>query len=173
MHLQHHLECRVSIISTALELRVLAIRLVAIQLRNPRNIRRDQDPRRTQQAQHDLMTLMEVRPLLLRIHEARDKSSRVGDGELQGRCSGSLVVTGGVVRVPREDARNGSVHARGHEEGHAVLHLGVCSDADDCVADDGDGERGEHDWAAQSDSIAKERHDDREECRDRVWDDCP
>lgn len=87
------------------------------------------------------MALPKLRALFLLVHETRHKASTVCDCELQSRGRGALVVACRVVAVPGQDTRDGGVHARRHEERHAVLHMRVRAAADDAVADDGNRER--------------------------------
>lgn len=84
------------------------------------------------------MAFMELRALLVRVDEGCDETAAVGDHELESGGGCALVVAGAVVGVPDQHRRYRGVHARGHEEGHPILDLGVrdADVGDDSVAND-------------------------------------
>ena len=173
MHLHDHDKVWVPIIALTLKLCILAPRLVSVNLPHPRHIHGNpinkvstkwedmryleknlQHPSRTKQAQNNPVTLMEViRLLTLLVRETRHEPTRIRNRQLQRRRGSALVVARAVVAVPREDTRDSCIHACCHEERHAVLNLWVGRLADDAVADDGDGEGAQHDWAAEGKAV--------------------
>jgi hypothetical protein len=96
------------------------------------------------------------RRIARRVDKRSHKPATISNGKLHGRRRCPLVVASGIVRVPDQNARHAGIHTCRHEEGHAVLDLGVGDVGDDRVADDGDGDGEEHDDAAEFEAVGYE-----------------
>ena len=88
------------------------------------------------------------------------KASAVGNGQLQGRGGRPLIMAGGVVRVPHENARNTAVHSDGHEARHSESHLGRGHIRNHRVADDRDGQGEEHNDPAKPQPVGYKCYED-------------
>ena len=116
------------------------------------------------------MTLLEIGlGLGLRIHKASHKPPTIGNGKLQGRRSGALVMAGAIVAIPRQHARHRSVHARSHQERHAVLDLCVVAHGNDAIPDNSNGKREQHNHAAERKSVRQQGDEDGANGRNSIW----
>ena len=59
------------------------------------------------------------------------------------------------IREPSKNGRNATIQAGGHEERHAGLHVGVRCVGNHRVSRNGDGQRAQHYYAADSEMIRK------------------
>ena len=114
------------------------------------------------------MALVEMRSLLLGIHEASHKPSAVRNGKLESRSRCPLVVPSRVVAVPRQDAWNTCIHSSRHHERHSILDVGILAVRDNAVADNGNGQGAKHDWTSELDPVGQECYADSTRCRDSV-----
>lgn len=87
---------------------------------------------------------MKMRALIPRIHEASHETAAVRDSQLHPRGRSALVMPSRIIAVPRENARNRSVHACSHHKGHAVLDFGIGTSGYYAIAYDCDGETKKH-----------------------------
>lgn len=85
-----------------------------------------------------------------------NESTTIGNGQLQRRRRGPLIVTGRVIRHPDQNARHASVHASRHHESHTILDFGVAGISDDGVSDYSDGEGEKHDDTTEFEAVGDE-----------------
>jgi hypothetical protein len=77
-----------------------------------------------------------------------NKTTTVCNGQLQGRSSSPLIVSGGIVGVPNQDTWDRGVHAQGHQTRHGEPSVGCLHVCDNGIADYRNRQDGKYDETA-------------------------